>query len=137
MSSIIITDSAANMIKAFSLPGFERLGNEECEDNDHSDGDEDDGLQPIENEDVYNELVEISTHICCFAHTIKMVIKDGFKQAGIINKVLSKVSTIVSHVHKPIYASEILESEKPLQNATVTHWNSELNMVQSILRVLE
>ena len=72
-----------------------------------------------------------------FAHTIKLVIKDGFKQAGIINKVLSKVSTIVSHVHKSMHASEILESEKRLQNATVTHWNSELNIVQSILRVPE
>ena len=68
VSSIIITDSAANMIKAFSLPGFERLGNEECEDNDHSDGDEDDDMQPIENEDVYNELVEISTQFVVCPH---------------------------------------------------------------------
>ena len=70
-----------------------------CEDNDDSDGDEDDDLKSIENEDVYDELVEINTYVRCFAHTIQLIIKDGFKQAGTINKVLRKVSTIVSHVH--------------------------------------
>ena len=108
-----------------------------CEDNDDSDGDEDDDLQPIENEDVYDELVEINAYVHCFANTIQLIIKDGFKQAGTINKVLRKVSTIVSHVHISIHASEIFESEKPLQNATVTHWNSQLNMIWSTLRVPE
>ena len=46
-----------------------------CEDNDGSDGDEDDDLQPIENEDIYDELVEINAYVRCFAHTIQLIIK--------------------------------------------------------------
>ena len=65
-------------------------------------------MQPIEKEDVYDELIEISTHVRWFPNTIQQIIKDGFNQAGTINKVLSKVSTIASHVHKSIHASEIL-----------------------------
>ena len=94
-------------------------------------------MQPIEKEDVYDELIEISTHVGCFPHTIQQIIKDGFNQAGTINKVLSKVSTIASHVHKSIHASEILESEKCHENATITCWNSQMNMVWSILIVPE
>ena len=59
----------------------------------------------------------------------------GFKQASNINKVLSKVSTIVKHVRKSVNASEILEPEKRLQTANVTRWNSQLKMIRSVLRV--
>ena len=64
-----------------------------------------------------------------------MRVKDAFKQASSINKVLNKVSTIVKHVRKSVNASEILESEKCLHAANVTRWNSQLKMIRSILRV--
>ena len=79
-----------------------------------------------------HDLSEVSQHVCCFAQTLQRVIKDGFKQAGSINKVLSKVSVIVSHVRKSIGVQE-----KCLKAATVTKWNSQLTMIQSILRISE
>ncbi len=48
---------------------------------------------------------------------------------------LSKVSTVVSHVRKSINSSELLESEKRVQTANVTRWNSQLTMIRSILRI--
>ena len=135
--SFIISDSASNMIKAFSLPGFE----EEYDDNleDESDDDsEEEGRENVETleelEDFYSEL---NQHVSCFAHVLQLVIKDGFKQAASINKVLNKASSIVSHVRKSIVSSEILESEKRLKAANVTRWNSQLKMIRSILRIPE
>ena len=135
--SFIISDSASNMIKAFSLPGFE----EEYDDNleDESDDDsEEEGRENVETleelEDFYSEL---NQHVSCFAHVLQLVIKDGFTQAASINKVLNKTSSIVSHVRKSIVSSEILESEKCLKAANVTRWNSQLKMIRSILRIPE
>jgi hypothetical protein len=60
--SFIITDSAANMMKAFSLPGFEKFRNEHSEGDEHSE-DENDNLQPVEDEDIYDELIATTTHV--------------------------------------------------------------------------
>ena len=60
-------------------------------------------------------------HVPCFTHTLQLAIKDGFKQAPNINKVMKKATAIVSYVHKSISASEALKSsilkvrEKKLQ----------------------
>ena len=122
------------MIKAFSLPGFEKdaeLLEDEVE-SDELEEEQEDHYQGSIGTDVYGEL---NQHIPCFAHVLQFVGKDGFQQASSINKVLSKVSTIVKHVRKSVNASEILESEKRLQTANVTRWNSQLKMIRSVLRV--
>ena len=98
--------SAANVVKAFSLPGFTEVSNEECSDSE--DDCVDNSLEDVEDRDkIYYDLYEICQHVPCFAHTLQLVIKDGFKQAGNINNVISKVSTIVSHVKKSIHAAEV------------------------------
>ena len=66
-----------------------------------------------------------------------MVVKDGFKEAGTVNKVLAKAANIVSYVRKSTYASDILEGEKRLQAKVVTRWNSELKCVRSLLNISE
>ena len=68
----------------------------------------------------------------CFTHT-QLVIKDGFKQAGNITKVLSKVSTIVSFSKKSTLAAKVLEAEKCLKTANATRWNSQLQSIRSVL----
>ena len=96
-----------------------------------------DKLLLADRDKMYEDLSEVSQQICRFAHTLQFVIKDGFKQAGSINKLLSKVSAIVSHVIRSIHAAKVLESERRLKAATVTRWNSQLSIIQSILRISE
>ena len=130
--SFIVTDSAANMIKAFSLPCFEPELPEESSDSD--DDEMVDDCDSDTSELLYHEIDETCQHVRCFAHMLQLVIKE---QVGTIGKVLSKASAIVSHVRKSIHAAEVLESERALQTATVTRWNSQLVMIRSILRIPE
>ena len=109
-----ITDRASNMIKAFSLPGFSAQRDDSDDDSEVEDEFE---TPSVLADDIYGDIT--NEHIPCFAHTMQLTIKDGFKQASSINKVLSKASGIVSHVKKLIHSSEILESEKRLKAANV------------------
>ena len=134
--SFVITDSANNMIKAFLLPRFEEdeIFLENKVESDELEEEQEDNYQLKGNigTDIYSEL---NQYIPCFAYVLQLVIKNGFKQASCINKVLNKISTIVKHVRKSVNASEVLESEKRLQAANITRWNSQLKMIRSILRV--
>ena len=130
--SFIISDSASNMTKAFSLPGFEEYDDNLEDESDDDSGEEDNRESVEELEDYYSEL---NQHVPCFAYVLQLVIKDGFKQAASINKALNKASSIVSHVRKSIHSSEILESEKRLKAANGTRWNSQLKMIRSVLRI--
>ena len=136
--SFIVTDSASNMLKAFSLPGFDKVTEKtDSEEEEDSDDDSlDDGLVDDWNvKQFYDELSTICEHVPCFAHTIQLVIKDGFKEAGNITKVLSKVSTIVSYAKRSTTAADLLECEKKLKTANTTRWNSQLQMIRSVLRI--
>ena len=104
----IVTDNASNMLKAFRLPGFDVLIADEL---DSEPSDEEDEVD-IQSVDVTNSLSYLPEHDSCFIHTLQLVVKDGFKQAGIINKVLAKTANIVSHVRRSIHANDILEGKK-------------------------
>ena len=131
-----LTINASNMMKAFSLPGFENSSTV-TENTSDDESDEEDTLTPESpDSDLYEQLTH-NEHITCFAHTLQLVIKDGFKKAGQINKVLSKAASLVAHVRKSNLSSDILESEKRLQAANATRWNSELRMIRSLLRIPE
>ncbi len=76
---LTVTDSASNMIKAFSLPGFQDEdvdGDDDNEFENDSDNEEEELLQG--DAAIYEDLNE---HIPCFAHTLQLVVKDGLKQA--------------------------------------------------------
>ena len=118
------------MIKAFRLPVFDvELENEE------SDSDDDDDVEDDENEILAANLSEcmvyLPQHDSCFVHTIQLVVKDGFKKAEAINKVLLRHS----YVQKSVNASEILEGERRLQAKVATRWNSELKSIRSLMHV--
>ena len=127
------------MLKAFSLPGFKTTDEESLSENESSDSEIDDDESIVENETVHqefhNDLSSVTDHMPCFAHTLQLVIKDGFKQAGNITKVLCKVSTIVSFSKKSTLAAEVLEAEKRLKTANATRWNSQLQTIRSVLRI--
>ena len=106
------------MLKAFNLPGYE----EESDDSELSD-DEDNNISHHKG---FFDVLPVEHH-GCFAHALQLVIKDGFKNAGRIDRVISKCSKIVSHVRKSTIATEVLEGGKKLEIANATRWNSQLN----------
>ena len=128
----IVTDNASNMTKAFvfDLPGFDSAVELESDD----DGDtDDDNTQP---EDSCYELLPTIERDACFAHTINLCVSDGLQKAGQhTTRVLAIASKIVSHVRKSVNGTEALASEKQLQPAVATRWNSQLVMIKSILNV--
>ena len=128
----IITDNAANMIKAFTLPGYEVA----CDDGDDTNSDDADDDDLVQGHSITDDI-HTAERIPCFAHTLQLVIRDGLKQAGPINKVLAKASAIVSHARRSTHCTDILEGERRLQAANATRWNSQLTMVRSLLQISE
>ena len=90
----IITDNAANMLRAFvTLPGKYQ----EMLDNADSDDDDDD----LEETYHMSELTpgELGTHISCFLHTLQLVVKDGLeKLRGGVSTTIIKVCWIRTEV---------------------------------------
>ena len=114
--SLVFTDSVENMVKAFSIPDFVK-GREEASISEDSDDINKESLHDdidfeLKTTEFHDVLSDICDHIPCFTHTLQLVIKYGFKEAGNINKVLAKASSIVSHVKISTVAAEVLESEK-------------------------
>ena len=130
--STIITDNAYNMVNAFSLPGFDTL-QQESDQSDSEDDIENYGDKIFEIDDAFDLLPPVRNS--CFAHTLQLVVKDGLNKADIFSKVISKVSTIVSHVRKSTVATYVLIGENKLQSSVPTCWNSQLIMIKSILKV--
>ena len=71
----------------------------------------------------------------CFVHTLQLIVKDGLEQAGSLKQVIAKVSKLVSHCRKSTISPELLEGHTKLQLANATRWNSQLTMLQSLLRI--
>ena len=127
--SAIVTDNAANMVKAFSLPGMEILDEADSDDDDPEGNDI---TQPIVT-DHFDQLPY--EQIGCFAHTLQLTVKDGLKDAGHLKTVIAKVTSLVAHVRRSCSATEALEGCLKLQPANQTRWNSQLKTLRSLLRV--
>ena len=52
-----------------------------------------------------------------------------------LQKVIAKISNIVSHVKKSVHASEFLEDYKRVQAFNVTCWKFEVKMIRSVLSI--
>ena len=133
--STIVTDNAANMVNAFSLPGMGSLVMIPNDDdaNDASDDDDNDDLQEVTVTDEFDFLLPHRTP--CFAHTLQLMVKDGLKQAGKMKNVIAKVGNLVSHVRRSTSATDLFDSCTKLQAANKTRWNSQLKMLRSVLKV--
>ena len=76
------------MVKTFSLPGFDETDTYYSQTTEGaSDSDDCDDFSSIEEIDRFYALIS-DGHIPCFAHTLQRVIKDAFKEAAGLNKVL-------------------------------------------------
>ena len=89
----IITDNAANMLKA-----FDKLPVEEVERGDDSESDEDEDQDFYIPVDSREKFYHIPQHISCFIHTLQLVVKDGLKDIGSVSPIISKASKMVSFV---------------------------------------
>ena len=136
----VTSDNASNMVKAFSfpLPGFkDSTIVDDGDDDDEHNNDDDDELISAENEDLKVEDL-FPKHMRCYAHTLQLVVRDGLDDCNQnMKRIISKATKLVAHVRKSVYSSEILESEKRLQAANATRWNSQLRMLKSVLDVPE
>lgn len=47
--------------------------------------------------DLHDSLEYVSDHNACFAQTLQLLIKDGFKEIGATSTLLGKVATNISH----------------------------------------
>ena len=126
----IITDNAANMLKAFvKLPGAELERGDDSE----SDEDEDqDFYIPV---DSLEKFYHIPQHISCFIHTLQLVVQDGLKDIGSVSPIISKASKMVSFVRHSCKASSLFENHNKLQAKNDTRWNSTNKMLKSLLNV--
>lgn len=139
----VVSDNAANMVKAFdfSLPGFEveitAIQNTDSDDDDDEDNDDnDDNFTLFDDDEIKHEC--LPKHARCYAHTLQLVVNDGLRECSSnLKSVIGKVSNVVKHVRKSVNASDILEEENRLQTATVTRWNSQLIMIRSVLKIPE
>ena len=84
--SSIITDNAANMIKAFSLPGYINTY-QESDDCESEDNDENHSEPIFDHKDGVLDLLP-STRSSYLAHTIQLVVKDSMNNAGVFTKVI-------------------------------------------------
>ena len=76
----IVSDNAANMIKAFALPGFESDPQEKGEDID-SDDDSDQEIKDNCEDDMFiNDC--LPNHSRCSALSLQLVVKDGLKDSS-------------------------------------------------------
>ena len=84
-----VTDNGSNVVKAFSLPGYhDDPFHQEC----YEDEEQDDEEREIDAIDLHDSLEYVSEHDTCFAHTLQLVIKDGFKEIGAVRTILGKVA---------------------------------------------
>ena len=133
----MVTDNGSNVKKAFSeklsLPGFEIEVDESDDELDENDSEMDTDSHKID----CDESFSIPQRISCFAHTLQLCIKDGFKSCTQISKVLMKSACIVNHVKKSILATDRLDQlyGKTLVAKNETRWNSQLKMVRRLLEI--
>ena len=139
----VVSDNASSMIKAFqvSLPEFtlHKTIEEINEDNEKQ-------LDPDPEQEVLEEgadlhalLAYLPERVSCFAHTQQLCIKDCLQDSDFtkyyVGKQLGKVAKIVNSVRKSVNATSYLQRKKiTLRAQNVTRWNSQLAMLQSVLK---
>ena len=140
----VVSDNASSMVKAFqvSLPEFILMKSEHG-----THGEDDENLSLCEtisgpefsDDDLNTLLAYLPERVSCFAHTTQLCIKNGLQNPeflkSYIGKQLAKVANIVNSVRKSVNASSYLQSKKlTLRAKNVTRWNSQLTMLQSVLK---
>lgn len=137
----VVSDNASSMKKAFST-SLPRL----LETKMHEEGYED---EATDEDDVIDEELDLNDllaycpqRVSCFAHSVQLVVQDGLSSIGIpgnkteaIDIALKKVGRIVKTLRRSTCARALLSDRGlHLETATPTRWNSQLRMIESVLR---
>ncbi|XP_076808523.1 zinc finger BED domain-containing protein 4-like [Clavelina lepadiformis] len=139
----VVSDNASSMIKAFqvSLPEFtlHKTGEEINEDNEKQLNPDPEQEMSEEGADLHALLTYLPERVSCFAHTQQLCIKDCLQHSEFAKsyggKQLGKVAKIVNSVRKSVKATSYLQRKKiTLRAQNVTRWNSQLIMLQSVLK---
>ncbi|KAJ8309282.1 hypothetical protein KUTeg_014156 [Tegillarca granosa] len=128
----IVSDNASNMVKAFSIPGYEDEDISQDQDSDESDNE----VSSSDQEADSDFDICLPQHVRCYAHSLQLLVKDGLKECSThLKTIVNKASQIVNHVRKSVNASDLLEDCNRLQAANVTRWNSQLHMLRSKVKL--
>jgi len=125
----IISDNAANMVKAFE--------NEESEDPILDNFDEEGGAdESLENGASQSNLLEdLPEHERCFAHSLQLVIRHALNKCQANTSLLKKVNKIVAHIHMSTIATDHLQGQPRPSIANATRWNSQLTAVRGLMKI--
>jgi len=141
----VVSDNASSMLKAFqvSLPEFVLHKTSEESDTVNEQCNPDPEEEMLDEETDVNDLLSyLPERVSCFAHTKQLCIKDCLQSSEFektyVGKQLGKVAQIVNSVRKSVNATSYLQRKKiTLRAKNVTRWNSQLVMLQSVLKDYE
>ncbi|KAK7130827.1 hypothetical protein R3I94_016086 [Phoxinus phoxinus] len=147
----VVTDSASNMVKAFNLPGFSEFGDQlDQDDLDREtvgEGDAPDvALRQLHTDQLAIQLnmmaehyvTKSNLHLRCPIHLLQLAIKDAIAKHNAINSIINKVGKVVKTVRKSTLNTEEIDKlgVRPT-TACATRWNSQLRMIESVLKMFE
>ncbi|CAF1208015.1 unnamed protein product [Adineta steineri] len=153
----IVTDNAANMVKAFKFgllandindTDDETIGGEKIpilNTNSSDDDNIDDQCLDVNdfsfmNIEYGNSFIDdedpTDVRLSCFVHSLQLCVRDGIKDASFMVKIFGKCKAVAQYSHKSSKIADILEElNKHINKFTVTRWNSEFLLIKSILSI--
>lgn len=163
----IVSDNASNMVKAFNIPGFSveyeilfenaressiptdtfvveahEENSAELEMTCENVVDSEDEQEQATNSDlesvVESAFFTSALHLKCPIHTLQLAINDAFSECEDIAALTTKVSKLVSSIRHSTLNTAFTDSlgVRPTVSC-VTRWNSQLKMIQSVLKLLD
>jgi hypothetical protein len=87
---------------------------------------------------IHSAFFSSSLHLSCPIHTLQLAIKDSFDECEDVASLTNKVSKLVNSIRRSTLNTAFTDSlgVRPTVSC-VTRWNSQLKMIQSVLKLSE
>jgi hypothetical protein len=138
---LIVSDNGSNVVKAVKLiaSAYENEDSTDSGEETDSEGNAADGINDVEEEDHFNEVVESFCwrHMPCLAHSLQLVVKFAYSKDSVYNDVVKKARNIVGSFKRSSILTEKLISQcnKGMITDCPTRWNSTYMMIQRLLEL--